>query len=83
MLSSIAGDKVLDWHWKKRDLDTLFYIGKTRVGQLFVSKGGWTAIYRFPVPAPFPTPVRGFKTRAKASEFLEQLERAFGTLFKE
>ena len=66
MYSSIVDGKVLDWSWKKRDIDTLFYVGDIFIGQLFNSgRAGWSAVYKEPTGLGC---VDGFKTRYAASQ---------------
>lgn len=67
MISSVINGKVLDWHWKKRETDSLFYVGDIYIGQLF-NRGicGWTALRTLPSVEL----VEGFKTRYAASNFL-------------
>ncbi len=68
MISSIVDGKVLDWNWKRREVDTVFYIGDMFAGQLFnLGKSGWTAV---PLTG---RKVSGFKTRYSASAYLEEL----------
>lgn len=67
MTSSVINGKVLDWHWKKRETDSLFYVGDILMGQLFHhGRSGWTALRT----VPFVELVEGFKTRYSASNFL-------------
>lgn len=71
-LSSVIEGKVLDWKWKKRKTDTLFYIGDIYIGQLFFFKNkGWSALHRLPQSIGL---VEGFKTRYAASNFLLKFE---------
>lgn len=68
MYSSIVDGKVLDWRWKKRDVDTLFYVGDIFIGQLFNNgRNGWSAVYKDPTGLGC---VDGFKTRYAASQFM-------------
>ena len=72
---SIVDGKAQDWSWKSRDTDTVFYIGKTMVGQLFKNrKNKWSAVHR--LPSTLDGPVHGFSSRLAASIYLDQLERA-------
>lgn len=73
MISSIVNGKVLDWRWKKREVDTLFYVGDIFIGQLFnLGKLGWSAVHREPQTM---GAVDGFKTRYAASHFLLKFEK--------
>lgn len=72
MLSSVVNGKVLDWHWKKRQQDYLFYVGDIYVGQLFNhGASGWASLHRGSNPVGL---VEGFKTRYAASHFLLKFE---------
>lgn len=72
MISSVVDGKVLDWHWKKRQIDTLFYVGDIYIGQLFYHKrSGWTALHKNPNNVNL---VEGFKSRYSASHFLLKFE---------
>lgn len=70
---SIIEDEVCDWKWKRREIDTVFYIGDKIIGQLFKSKrNSWSAVHR--LPSTTNGAVRGFKSRLDASCYLAQLE---------
>jgi hydrogenase maturation factor len=64
--------KVLDWHWKKRQVDTLFYVGDIYIGQVFnAGKSGWTALHK---TANSIGLAHGFQSRYAASHFLLKFE---------
>jgi hypothetical protein len=68
MISSSVDGKVLDWHWKRRGVDILFYVGDIYIGQLFnLGRRGWSALHKDPNEIGL---VEGFKTRYDASHFL-------------
>jgi hypothetical protein len=73
-LSAIVDGKVLDWHFKKRSSDTLFYIGDILVGQIFRNRGDktWSAVGVSGGSG--LCPVYGFARRYDAAEFLLTLE---------
>lgn len=77
-MSSIVDGKVLDWHWKKRETDTLFYVGDIFIGQLFNGeRSGWSAVYRNPTGLGC---VDGFKTRYTASNFMLKFAKNEGLI---
>lgn len=72
MLSSIVDGKVLDWNWKRRETDTLFYIGDNYIGRVFyMGRAGWVALHRDYNSIGL---AEGFKTRYAASHFLLKFE---------
>lgn len=71
--SSVVNGKVLDWSWKRRKQDTVFYIGDKIVGQLFYLRSGWSAVHT--LPSTTGGPVQGFRSRIAASMYLEQIEK--------
>ena len=73
MISSVVDGKVLDWHWKKRSNDYLFYIGDIFIGQVWnMGVHGWTALHRESNSIGL---AEGFKTRYDASHFLLKFEK--------
>ena len=74
MISSVVGNKVLDWHWKKLGTDRYkFYIGDIFIGQVFnMGVHGWTGLHREPNIIGL---CEGFKTRYDASHFLLKFEK--------
>jgi hydrogenase maturation factor len=67
-LSSTVDGKILDWRWKKRETDYLFFVGDHYVGQIFnLGRGGWAALH-----GTFNSIglAEGFKSRYLASRFL-------------
>ena len=77
LYSSIIDNKVCDWTWKKRKVDTVFYIGDKYIGQLFSSnkRKTWSAVHR--LPSTTGGPVCGFSSRLDASAYLDQIERMY------
>ena len=73
MMSCVYEGKVLDWHFKKRPSDTLFYIGDILVGQLFKIGDGWSALAAHPHHDNTAL-VDGFRTRIDACQFLLKYE---------
>lgn len=72
MTSSVVNGKVLDWHWKNRKTDVLFYVGDIYIGQLFNRRVcGWAALHKTPNEIGL---AEGFKTRYAASHFLLKFE---------
>ena len=63
----IINGTVLDYHFTKRKIDTVFKIGDIIMGQLFNVAGRWTAVSYYGNPY---GPVKGFSTRCDAAEFL-------------
>lgn len=77
MISSVVDGKVLDWHWKRREIDELFFVGDRYIGQVFnMGRGGWSALHRNPQST--IGLVDGFKTRYAASRFLLKFEADIG-----
>jgi len=72
MISTIVNGKVLDWHFKKRDMDTLFYIGDIFIGHLFKIGPTWSIVGAHPTDG--LCPIDGFATRRDAAECLLTLE---------
>jgi len=73
MLSSTVDGKVLDWHWRKRTNDYLFFVGGIYIGQVFNlgRTRGWSALHKDPQTIGL---VEGFKTKYAASHFLLKFE---------
>jgi len=72
MLSEIVDGKVLDWRFKKRKTDTLFYVGDILIGQLFKVKKTWSAVSAFPTEL---GAIDGFNSRWRACEYLLKIFR--------
>lgn len=72
MYSEIVEGKVLDFHFKKRETDTLFYIGNILIGQLFKHKRSWCAVSSF---ENMNGPIYGFANRLYAAEYLLKIFR--------
>jgi len=71
MMSTVVDGKVLDWHFKKRKTDTLFYIGSTYVGQIFKIRKTYTVVGRTPNRL---SPIDGLATRWQAAVLLLKME---------
>ncbi len=73
LISETVDGKILDWHFKVRTSDTLFYIGDIYLGQLFYNKSlGWSAVTKFDTEF---RAIDGFISRKKAAEFLLKVFR--------
>lgn len=75
MLSEIVDGKVLDWRFKRRKVDTLFYIGDIFVGQIFKIGKSWSAVSRIPTTMGV---IHGFRTRGDAARLLLKIRRING-----
>ena len=73
MMSCVYEGKVLDWHFKKRPSDTLFYIGDIFVGQLFKIGKTWSGLPAHPRDNDRSL-VDGFRSRVDACQYLLQYE---------
>jgi len=70
MLSSVTGDKVLDWHYKKLPVCYNFFLGDICIGQIFkFSKHNWSAV---PIFIPSKS-INGFGSRYHASNYMVEL----------
>jgi hypothetical protein len=65
--STIINKKVLPWRFKKRKVDTLFYVGDFLLGQIFKMKNSWSALPDSTTEAGL---VSGFRTRVDACQYL-------------
>jgi hypothetical protein len=72
MYSTVWNGEVLDWRFKIRKVDTLFYIGEIFIGHIFkISENNWSAVGKTPNKL---CPVPGFGSRHYAANFLLKLE---------
>jgi len=71
MMSTIVNGKVLDWHFKKRTVDTVFYIGDIFVGQIFKVANTYSVVGKTPHDL---SPINGLATRWQAAELLLRME---------
>lgn len=66
--SLLLNGKVLDYRFKKRTDDYLFYCGHILIGTVVQMRAGtWSAVSQY---KPLSFVARGFKTRSDACEFL-------------
>lgn len=72
MSSEIVNSTVLDFHFKLRDIDTLFYIGDIYIGQIWHIRNKWTCLSKYPTKY---GSIGGFRTRLDAAEYLLQVFR--------
>jgi len=71
MMSTIVNGKVLDWKFKKRKVDTVFYIGDIFVGQIFKLSNTYSVVGKTPNEL---SPIDGLATRWQAAQLLLKME---------
>lgn len=74
-MSAIVDGKVLDFKFKKREIDTVFYVGDIFVGQIFKIGKTYSVVGKTPNVL---CPIDGLATRRHAAELLLKMERVGG-----